>query len=88
MTGLARYCAANVPQVVVTVAAKAIAPFGFTVPLPGVTATENDLLRPDRHGRGRGLARIRLARGHDVVGARSRGRDVGSRPSPSRHRPR
>jgi hypothetical protein len=33
------YCAANVPQVVVTIAENPSAPFGVTVPLPGATAT-------------------------------------------------
>ena len=43
---MARYCAANVPQLVVTSAAKATVPFGFTVPLPGVTATESTFSAP------------------------------------------
>jgi hypothetical protein len=38
--------AANVPQLVVTVAAKVTCPFAATVPLPGVTATESTFSGP------------------------------------------
>ena len=44
--GRPSYRAANVPQVVVTVAAKATVPFGWMVPLPGTTATPSTLSAP------------------------------------------